>query len=168
MPHEYRRKRVLPQGHRDQRKGVTAMVANWIHVLYDIPGLYSIAYPLWMAHGIVLGLLLGFIRDLRLMELAAIPVSFVLGALSIILSRPLAEGRNAMPIFVRYLDEGWWGFVDYGPSWFQFTGSASVGFSFGMLAWVFVPNLTVAAIIGLVSAVAVWVWTWYLFPELDE
>jgi pimeloyl-ACP methyl ester carboxylesterase len=171
MPHEYRIKRALPKGTRDQREGVTAMVANWIHALYDIPWLYNLSYVLWIGHGLGGSFVLMAALNQpspKMAELAAAGMIMVFGALSIILSRPLAEARNDMPMLYRVWDEGYMGFVDYAPWWFRFTGSFGVGFAIGLLSWVVIPNLTAAIIVGLVGGVAVWVWTWSLFPDMDE
>ena len=173
MPHEYRRRRSLPQGHRDARGGVTAVVANWIHALYDRPVVYGVAYPLWMVHGIAICLLFGLtgrwvtVSD-RLAWPTIMAAALVFGALSIILSRPLAEGRNSMPTWIRYLDEGRYGFVDYGPWVFRLSGSGSVGLAFGVLTWIIASSVTAAVVVGFGVGLAVWIWTWFLFPEIEE
>lgn len=150
---------------------MTAAVANWIHALYDIPWLYRLAYPLWILLGFATVLLLAYSRYgslTRMMLLVWADLALAFGAFSIILSRPLAEGRDNMPTLFRYLGEGWSGLVDYGPSVFRMWGSGSVALAFGTLSWLVVPSLGVAVIVGLVAGLALWVWTWYLFPEMDD
>ena len=145
--------------------------ASWVEALEKHPWLYHSAYYLMIAAVIGAAVLLSLAEDALpyvLEKLLLAGCACVFGSLSIILSRPLAQSRSAHPWFVRLLIEGRSGIWDYGPWLYRLFGSGAIGFAFGQVVWLIVPNLTAAFIVGLVIGLGIWIWTWLAFSETGE
>jgi hypothetical protein len=59
----------------------------------------------------------------------------------------------------------------YVPRFFPLTGAGAVGYAIGRLGWRVAWNTTtqiVAVGIGALVGLALWVWTWFAFPEIEE
>jgi len=144
---------------------------DWVHALDQVPWLYNVAYPLWIVCGIIAGVLLGVSEPLLpagAQEGVTVVALFVSGAMAILVSRPLAYSRDSAPFILRVIEEGWMGFIDYGPWVFRLTGSLTIGFAVGRLVWLASKSVGAAIGVGLVTAIGVWVWTWFAFPEIEE
>jgi len=144
---------------------------DWVHALDRMPWLYNVAYPLWIVCGTVAGILLGVSEPLLpagAQEAVVIVALSTSGAMAILVSRPLAYSRDAAPFILRVIEEGWMGFVDYGPWVFRLIGSGTIGFAVGRLVWVASGGVGVAIGVGFMAAIGVWVWTWFAFPDLEE
>jgi len=90
------------------------------------------------------------------------------GASMILLSRPLAEVRSATPTFLRVIGHGWGGLIDLAPWYFRLMGSAVIGVAIGVLVGMASHSMLPAVIIGGVIALAIWLWTWFTFPQIEE
>lgn len=90
------------------------------------------------------------------------------GLLEIFLAPRLAQAREETSDIVRFWEEGWTGLVDYGPATFRFFGAAAAGFGFGAMAYSVLPILSVGAVVAVVACLAIWVWTWFAFPGLND
>jgi hypothetical protein len=99
---------------------------------------------------------------------AAVGVAvMVVGVAYIFLAPWLADLREQTPLLFRIWDEGASGMVDYGPGTYRFSGSLIVGIGMGMFAWGVFPSAVVAIVVGIVTVLCVWVWTWFAFPQVD-
>ncbi|MGD8238611.1 MAG: hypothetical protein PVH68_08675 [Armatimonadota bacterium] len=90
------------------------------------------------------------------------------GASMLLLSRPMAEVRSAIPTFLRVIAHGWSGLFELAPWYFRLMGSGVIGVAIGLLVWLACQSALPAVIIGAVVALAIWLWTWFVFPEIEE
>jgi hypothetical protein len=146
--------------------------------LFDRPWLHRSAYAVMFVSGLVVSLTLivfgdtlpGLARDLIVMA-GFIPLGFA----QIVLSRSIASQRDALPVFLQVLLEGRWACFGLTPAYFRFGGSACIGAGVGFGLWRLVhlfasvvASVWVAVIAGLLVALAVWVWTWFAFPGIED
>jgi len=157
----------------------TELCARWMAALSNVSWSDCVTCPLWLASGVALGFCSATTEQWPppLPErMAEVCCAFLFGVLSIIESRPETYGRRLagwVAWFVltprrwvaAYDDVDW---AAFGPGLLRFAGSASVGFGVGLISWSLTPSVTAAFVVGLVVAVCLWVWTLYLFPDMDD
>lgn len=127
----------------------------------------------YLVSGVVTGLWLGGLALLlevpsRWAKLAAGGALFGGGLAQIFLAKTFAAWRDNTPLLLRWYEEGAGGSIDYGPGSFRFFGSAVAGCGLGAVTWALLPNLTVAVVTGVVFGLAIWVWTWIAFTQIDD
>jgi hypothetical protein len=87
------------------------------------------------------------------------------GIIEVFLAGPLARWQRA--------PDSWWpddlgDMLQQDPNWYRLSGSAIAGFGTGLIAWAVWPHMAGAAGVGIVACLAIWMWTWFAFPSLED
>ena len=168
---EWRGERRIAVARRSKAQDTPGTVRQWLLALDRVPWLYSVAFPLWVVCSIVFGVLFGVAEDWVPHWLYAPLVCASCGAaglLMILLSRPLAASEAAAPFWARWLGGTWGSAFDWAPSAFRLWGSGGVGYAVGRLVYVASLSEAGGAIVGFAVGLSLWVWTWFVFSELEE
>ena len=153
-----------------RRRGSALVVA--VHAWMDRVGrvIYYVGFPLMVGCWYGATWLCTSARTERLP--AALPLAGILlivgGLIEIFLGKPMNEARESRASFWSLWADGTWGSINYGPASYRLCGCIAIGIGIGMVVWAMLPNAAVVGTAGIVTCLAVWVWTWFAFPSWDE